>query len=180
MSVGEMLLLGVGLSMDSVAVSMCNAMAHRTNTARLIEMSLWFALFQGLMPPAGFWMGGAVSGVLSRLGGGAMLLILGVIGLRMIRSGLRQGDECPLPAALTRRLLMAQAAATSVDALAVGVGLRAGQADILLSGGLIFAATLLCSLAAVFVGRRFGGLLGKKAEVAGGVILLLIGIYGMF
>lgn len=176
MSIAEIVALGVGLSMDSVAVSMSNAMAHRKNIPRLVHMALWFSLFQGVMPFFGYSLGAAVSDFLSHLGSAVMLVILSVIGIKMIRSGLCKDEECPVPAALTHRLLMVQAAATSVDALAVGVGLRAGQIAILPTCGLIALTTLLCSLTAVFVGRSFGNVLGKKAEVAGGAILILIGI----
>jgi putative Mn2+ efflux pump MntP len=91
----------------------------------------------------------------------------------MLYSGLCRGDRCPLPPALTHRLLLMQAVATSLDALAVGVGLRAGASDILTASQLIALVTLLCCLASVLIGRRFGDLLGKKAEAAGGAVLLL-------
>lgn len=179
MSAAEVVVLGIGLSMDSAAVSMSNAMVHRKHVGRLFEMALWFSLFQGVMPLAGYCIGGAVSRILSRLGPALLLLILGVIALRMIRSGLCKAEECPPPVALTRRLLLVQAAATSIDALAVGVGLRAGQTSILPASLQIAVTTLLCSLVAIGVGRRFGGLLGRKAEVLGGVILLLLGIHAV-
>lgn len=177
MDLNEVCLIGVGLSMDAVAVSMSYAMTHHKNMTKLLEMVCLFAVFQGVMPLTGYFVGGVFSEVVTRLGGYLVLLILGFIGCKMVYSGLCSGSDCPVEQpSLTHKLLLLQAVATSLDALAVGVGLRAQPIEILPACLAIAAITLLLTLAAMLIGRKFGDLLGKKAEVFGGLLLVIIGI----
>ncbi len=176
MSLNAVCLIGVGLSMDAVAVSMSCAMTHHRNIPRLLEMVCLFAVFQGIMPLCGYFVGGMFSEVVARWGGFLVLFIFGIIGGKMIYDGLFSGDDCPMNPVLTHKILLLQAMATSVDALAAGVGLRAQQIAILPASITIAATTLLLTLTAVMIGRRFGDLLGKKAEVFGGLLLVIIGI----
>lgn len=176
MSLNEVCLIGVGLSMDAVAVSMSCAMTHRRSTPKLLEMVGLFAVFQGVMPLCGYFVGGMFSEVVARLGGVLVLLIFGVIGGKMLYDGLFLEEDCPINPVLTHKVLLFQALATSIDALAVGVGLRAQQIDIFPASIAIAVTTLLLTLAAMLVGRRCGDLLGKKAEVFGGLLLIILGI----
>lgn len=176
MSFNEVCLIGVGLSMDAVAISMSYAMTHHRNMPKLLEMVCLFAIFQGVMPLSGYVVGGVFSAVVTRLSGFLVLFIFGFIGGKMIYGGLCSGDDCPVNPVLTHKILLLQAVATSIDALAVGVGLRAQQIDIFPASVTIAATTLLLALAAMLIGRRFGDLLGKKAEVFGGLLLVIIGI----
>ncbi len=177
MSLSEVCLIGVGLSMDAVAVSMSYAMTHRKNTLKLLEMVCLFAIFQGIMPLIGYFVGGMFSEVVTRLGGFLVLFILGFIGGKMIYGGLCSGNDCPVgQPILTHKILVIQAVATSIDALAVGVGLRAQQIDIISASLLIAVTTLLLTLVATQLGKTFGDLLGTKAEVFGGFLLVIIGI----
>lgn len=176
MSFNEVCVIGIGLSMDAVAVSMSYAMTHRKNMTKLLEMVCLFALFQGVMPLAGYFVGGVFSDVVTRLGSFLILFILTFIGGKMIYSGVCSGNDCPITPLLTHKMLLLQAVATSIDALAVGVGLRAQQVEILSASLVIAATTLLLTFFAMLVGRKFGDLLGKKAEVFGGVLLVIIGI----
>ena len=176
MGIGEIVLIGLGLSMDAVAVSASNAMCFPRERLRLLEMAAWFAVFQGAMPLAGFLAAGAASDLVTRMGGWLALLILGWVGGQMIRSGLSHEEErCPA-GGLTRRTLLVQAVATSIAALAVGVGMRAAGAEIFPAFLVIPAVTLLCCLASVEAGRQIGGWFGRRAELCGGIILVLIGI----
>ncbi len=176
MSIVEIILIGVGLSMDAVAVSASNAMCFPRERLRLLEMAVWFAVFQGAMPLAGFLLAAVASDVVTKMGGWLALLILGWVGGQMIRSGLSHEEErCPV-GGLTRRTLMVQAVATSIDALAVGVGLKAGGAAIFPAVFIIPVVTLACCLAAIYAGTRIGGWFGRRAELFGGIILVLIGI----
>lgn len=179
MSLNEVCLIGIGLSMDAVAVSMSYAMAHRKNMPKLLEMVALFAIFQGVMPLIGYFVGGVFSDVVTQLGGFLVLFILGFIGGKMIYDGLCSGEDCPVKSILTHKLLLLQAVATSIDALAVGVSLRAQPVEILPACVTIAATTLLLTLVALFIGRKFGDLLGKKAEVFGGLLLVIIGIKAM-
>lgn len=176
MSSYEVLLIGIGLSMDAVAVSMTIAMVQRKNNPKLIEMAFLFAVFQGLMPMIGYWVGGAFSDVVTRLGGILVLLILGFIGCKMLCSGLSKENDDAAKKILTHKFLFIQAIATSIDALAVGVGLRAQDVEIVSACAIIAVTTLFLSLIAIVIGKRFGDLLGKKAEAFGGVLLIIIGI----
>ena len=181
MGVYEIFLIGVGLSMDAVAVSMTTAMVHKRNDAKLIEMACLFGLFQGIMPLAGYGIGAAFSDVVTRLGGILVMIILGVVGFKMVRSGLCIDEEsCSTAGPLTHKLLLAQAVATSLDALAVGVGFRAQQVQIVLASGLIALTTLMLSLCSIILGKKFGDIFGKKAEVFGGALLIIIGIKAFF
>ncbi|MFV0498380.1 MAG: manganese efflux pump MntP family protein [Candidatus Fimivivens sp.] len=181
MNLNEACLIGVGLSMDAVAVSMSYAMAHHKNTPKLLEMACLFAIFQGAMPLTGYFVGGMFSEVITWLGGFLILFIFGFIGGKMIFSGLCSGNDCPIgQPSLTHKILLLQALATSIDALAVGVGLRAQQIDILLAALVITATTLLLTLVGIYIGIKFGDLLGKKAEIFGGIILVIIGIKALF
>lgn len=176
----EILLIAIGLSMDAVAISMSNAMVHSKERARLAEMAVLLGTFQGVMPLLGYWLGGAFSQVVTRLGGFLVLFILGFIGIKMLCDGLSAQDGIPVGSNLTHRLLLAQAVATSIDAFAVGVSLRAENVHILSAVCIIAITTLLLSLIAVELGKRFGDVLGKKAEIFGGVLLIIIGIKAVF
>lgn len=176
MGIGEIILIGLGLSMDAVAVSASNAMCFPNKRLRLAEMAVWFAVFQGAMPLLGFLAAGAAYDLVTRLGGWLALVILGWVGGQMIRSGLSgEAERCPADG-LTRRTLAVQAFATSIDALAVGVGMRAAGAEIFPAFLVIPVVTLLCCLVSTEAGRRIGGWFGSKAELLGGVVLALIGI----
>ncbi len=177
MSLSEVCLIGIGLSMDAVAVSMSYAMTHRKNTLKLLEMVCLFAFFQGIMPLIGYFVGGMFSEVVTRLGGFLVLFILGFIGGKMIYDGLCSGSDCPVgKSVLTHKILLIQAIATSIDALAVGVGLRAQQIEIISASLVIATTTLLLTLVATQLGKAFGDLLGKKAEIFGGILLVIIGV----
>ncbi len=178
MGVFELLLLGLGLSMDAVAVSMTNGMTiKRMGIKETLSDALAFGLFQGLMPLIGFLAGSVFAEQISRLGPWIALGVLGFIGAKMLWDGVKKDDEVLCAERrLTLRLLLVQAVATSIDALAVGVGLAALQVHIFLAVSVIAITTFVCSLLAVLIGKQFGDFLGKKAGLLGGCILILIGL----
>ena len=172
----EILLIGVALSMDAAAVSMTNSMVHRSKRTRLVEMAFWFGFFQGLMPLLGYFLGNAFHDVLSMFGDMIVAVIFTFIGVKMIMEACHEGDEsCPVKE-LTHRLLLIQAIATSIDAFAVGVGFSAQQVNIWFAVSIIAVTTFSLSVIAVAVGRAFGNMLGSKAEVFGGVLLIILGL----
>ena len=180
MGIIEILLIGLGLSMDAVAVSMTDGMCGRElGRSKTFLIPASFGFFQALMPLLGYYAGSLFSEFLDAYAGIVVLLILGVIGGKMIYDGLRKEEEraCRRLPGLT---IFLQAIATSIDAFAVGVGFNAMRVQILPTVLLIGATTFVCSLAAVFVGKRFGNWLGDKAQILGGVILILIGIKSLF
>lgn len=181
MSFLEILLIGIGLSMDAAAVCMTNSMAYRgTKRAMVLSQVLFFGFFQALMPLLGSLACGFFSEFITRYSGIVVLIILGVIGGKMIFDGLRCEKQDIPCGELTYKILFFQAIATSIDAFAVGVGFSAMQVDILPAVLTIGITTALCSLAAIWLGKKFGDILGHKAEVLGGCILVLIGIKALF
>lgn len=178
MSIFELLLLGLGLSMDAVAVSMTNGMTiKKMGLKETLADAAAFGIFQGLMPLIGFFAGSVFAEQMSRIDHWIALMLLGFIGAKMLWDSLKKDDEifC-IDRKLTLRLLLVQAVATSIDALAVGVSFAAMRIHIFLAVSVIAAITFVCSFAAVFIGKRFGDFLGKKAGIFGGCILILIGL----
>ncbi|MDO5399340.1 MAG: manganese efflux pump MntP family protein [bacterium] len=180
MTIIEIFLIGVALSMDAFAVSLSSAMVYTNLTpARSLSMPAAFGLFQGLMPVAGFYLGSLFSDIINNWSGPIALVILGFIGINMIREGLSENEDVSKKE-LTFKLLILQAIATSIDAFAVGVSFAASGAPILKAAPIIALTTFSISLAAVFIGGRLGEKLGEKAEIFGGIILICIGIKSMF
>lgn len=183
MHIWEILLIGIGLSMDAAAVSMTNAMIYpRLRIRKQLAIPLFFGFFQGLMPLLGYYAGYLFADFISRYAGITCLLILGVIGGKMIKDGVcdRSGEELASPGRFTYQILFLQAVATSIDAFAIGVSFIACRVNPLIAAPLIAATTFVCSALALTVGKRFGNMLGAKAQILGGVILILIGIHGLF
>lgn len=171
--------IALALSMDAAAVAVCNVMAaHREPWSRLMAMPVLFGFFQGFLPFLGYFAGQALAGIVGQYAGILMGLVLGAIGLHMVKEGLEADDSCPSQA-LSLRLLLVQAIATSIDALAVGVSFGAAGvplASILLIGLVTFAVVTL----SLFLGRAFGTALGGKAQVLGGLLLCGIALYALF
>lgn len=176
MSIWEIIAVGLGLSMDAAAVALCNSMAYRnTHKAWRFALPASFGLFQGLMPVLGYFLGSLFSGFVSRYAGVVTLVILAFIGGNMIKGAFEsQCDECS--SVLTLKSLFLQSVATSIDAFAVGVSFYAMRVNLVLASPVIAATTFCCSLFAMLLGRKLGDKFGKNAEIAGGVVLILIGI----
>lgn len=173
----EIMLIGIGLSMDAVAVSMSNGMTFRNmSKSRELTMPILFGAFQGIMPLIGFFAGGLFAEIITKYSGIVILLILGIIGGKMIWDGIK--DECEgVPCGtLTLKVLFFQAIATSIDAFAVGVGFSVMRVDIISAVVTIGIITFICSFLAILIGKKFGDFLGNKAEILGGAILIAIGL----
>ncbi len=175
-----LLLLALGLSMDAFAVAMTNGIYYRRySRAQMLATGLFFGVFQGLMPILGYMAGSTVSHLVEAADHYIALGLLGYLGGRMIRDGvmqLRCPDEfCPA-AGFSYRRLLAQAVATSIDALAAGVALAALDARIFRASAIIAVTAFFCSLGGVAAGRRFGALFKSQAELLGGTLLVAIGI----
>ena len=181
MSVWEVIMIGIGLSMDAAAVSMTNGMVYpKTCRTKILSMPLFFGGFQALMPLLGYYASGVFADFLSRYSGIIVLIILGVIGGKMVYDGLHPQLEEETDCSLTYRMLLIQAVATSIDAFAVGVGFSAMQVNIVQAVSIIGVTTLVCSFLSIAIGKKFGNMLGNKAQILGGMILIIIGSKGMF
>ena len=177
MNFTDIIMIGIGLSMDAVAVSLTNGMVYRMGQDKKFMMPVLFGIFQGLMPVLGFYAGGLVSRWLEQYSGLIIFLILGFLGAKMLKEGLtHEPAEKNEPAVMTYGVLFAQAVATSIDAFAVGIVFCAKHIPIWSAAGIICLTTFICSMIAVLLGKKFGELLGKKAEVFGGSILILLAL----
>lgn len=175
----EIALIGVGLAMDAVAVSMTNGMIYKNLALRdYTGMLMFFSGFQMLMPLVGYFAGSFFAEAMTTYSGFVILLILGIIGGKMIKEGvvhLREHQQ-PRNRTLTMGILFFQAVATSIDALAVGIGFSFMRVPLIPAVVEIGVITAVMVMGAIFVGRRFGDLLGSKAEILGGTILVIIGV----
>lgn len=190
LSLLEIILLGVALSADAFAVTISNTFVYASESKRrLVLMPVMFGLFQGLMPLLGYFVGGLAAEVIERYAGIITLAILGIVGGNMIREGaealLHPGEDeaehaGPVAKRLTMVTILAQAFATAIDAFAVGVSLRAQAVNIVVAASIIALTTFVLCLAALAMGRKLGEVLGDRAQVAGGIVLVLIGLKAFF
>ncbi|MFV0516129.1 MAG: manganese efflux pump MntP family protein [Aminipila sp.] len=180
MTLVEIVFIGVGLAMDAVAVSMTNGMVYRKlNTRHYIAMPLFFGAFQALMPLIGNYAGSLFASVISKYAGIVILIILGIIGGKMIKEGIdhmKNHEISCVNKSLTLSVLIFQAIATSIDAFAVGVGFSAMRVDIVLAVSIIAVVTAVLVSIAIIIGKKFGDILGSRAEILGGLILVIIGV----
>lgn len=177
MQIWEVFLIGIGLSMDAMAVSVSNCLAYGSeNRRRLSTMPLYFGGFQALMPILGAYVGGLFAHIIETYSGWAVFLILGAIGASMVWEAIHGEEEEQGNKPLTHWMLLCQAVATSIDAFAVGVGLSAAGVSIVPAACIIGVTTALCTVLGIALGQRCGELLESRAQILGGIILILIGI----
>ena len=170
----ELLLIAVGLSMDAFAVSICKGLSLKNLKKRHAALvGLYFGGFQFLMPVLGWALGYRFEHVIVSVDHWIAFGLLTVIGVSMIREA-RHADELDDDLGFKTMLLLALA--TSIDALAVGVTFAFLQVRILPAASLIGVTTFLLSAVGVYIGHLFGLRYKAKAEIAGGVILIFIGV----
>ena len=176
MSLFELFLTAVGLSMDAFAVSICKGLSMRKlNIRHTVIIGLYFGGFQALMPLMGYLMGISFQEALTAYDHWAAFILLAIIGGNMIRESFsREDGDCDPSLAPLGMLLLA--VATSIDALAVGVTFAFLRVDIVPAVAFIGACTFVISAAGVKIGNVFGMRYRSKAELAGGVVLILIGV----
>lgn len=175
MGILEIILIGVGLAMDACAVSMTNGMCYKPKFRQVLMIALAFGIFQALMPTIGYFAGSLFAAQVEAIDHWIALVLLGFIGGKMLWDGFHHDESCPVkPFGLG--MLMTQAVATSIDALAVGVSFAAVSVDILLAVVLIGVTTVILSSIAVYLGKWIGTKLNSKAEIFGGSILIFIGL----
>jgi len=175
-----LLLAAVGLSMDASAVSISNGMIYKNvSKNKILLMAFYFGFFQALMPFIGYFAGSVFSHMIQSIDHWIVLIILSILGAKMIIEAVKNSRlevctaTCP---PLTNKCLLLQALATSIDAFALGISLAVIQVDIYLSIAVIGITTFILCIFAFFIGRQFGSLFKNKAEIFGGIILILIGL----
>lgn len=179
MGFAELLLLAVGLSMDAFAVSICKGLSMKKATVKAgMICGGWFGGFQALMPLIGFFLGTMFAGAIEAFDHWVAFGLLAIIGINMLKEAFEKGCDCENhDADLSAKTMFIMAVATSIDALAVGISLAmAGNVNIWTAVALIGAITFAMSTAGVKIGNVFGSRFEKKAQIAGGVILILLGI----
>lgn len=179
MGLGELLLLAVGLSMDAFAVSICKGLSMKKASLKAGAIcGTWFGGFQALMPLIGFFLGALFADAIEAFDHWVAFGLLVIIGVNMLKEAFSKGCECEnQDADLSAKTMFVMAIATSIDALAVGISLAmAGDVNIFLAIGLIGVVTFAMCALGVKIGNVFGSRFEKKAQIAGGVILILLGI----
>lgn len=172
----EIFLIGVGLSMDAFAVSICKGLSMQKVKKRdVFIIALFFGGFQALMPFIGWFLGRGFESYITSIDHWIAFILLGVIGGKMIFEAFEnEEDDSEISYDLKEVLLLA--IATSIDALAVGITFSFLQVNIWIAIAIIGMTTFVCSVIGVFVGNRFGIRYKSKAEIVGGIILIAIGV----
>ena len=176
MSLFSLFVLAIGLSMDAFAVSVCKGLALKKAELRQMGIvGLWFGAFQALMPLVGYFVGAQFRDSIMAYDHWIAFGLLALIGGNMIREAFFDREEEETSAALSAAAMLPMAVATSIDALAVGVTFAFLSVNIWFSVALIGVITCLLSMLGVKAGSLFGAKYEKKAEILGGVILILLG-----
>jgi len=177
MGFAELLLLAVGLSMDAFAVSICKGLATCKASLRgSFLCGIWFGGFQALMPLIGFFLGTLFAEAIEAFDHWVAFLLLAIIGGNMLREAFGPCEGETHDADFSAKTMFIMAVATSIDAMAAGISLAMDGADIWLNVALIGAVTFVMSAIGVKVGSVFGSRFEKKAQFAGGMILILLGV----
>ena len=179
MGIVELIFLALGLSMDACAVSICKGLSmKKAGIKEGAICGVWFGGFQALMPLIGFFLGTLFADAIEAFDHWVAFGLLAVIGINMLKEAFEKSEceECGSDDLSVKKMFV-MAVATSIDALAVGVSLAmAGNVNIFLAVVLIGVVTFCMSAAGVKVGNVFGSRFEKKAQVAGGCILIILGI----
>lgn len=174
MSSIEILLIGIGLSMDAFAVSVCKGLSvKKLSIKNILLCGVWFGGFQALMPFIGYCLGSAFSGLVGSIDHWIAFILLAFIGINMIRESFeeeKQNDD------FSWKTMLMLAIATAIDALAVGVTFSFESINIFMAISIIGLTTFIIASAGVYIGHIFGNKYQQKAQITGGIILILIGI----
>ena len=170
----EIMLIGLGLSMDAFAVSVTNGMTGQAGRCRLLFAAVCFGSFQGLMPLLGFYVGKVFAPYIAAFDHWVALVLLSFIGGKMLLDGLHPPEQPDT--VLTVWTILLQGIAVSIDAMAVGVSFAAmPDVPILPAAAVITAETAVLSRIGSMLGRYAGERLGSRAQMAGGALLIGIG-----
>lgn len=177
MGVLEVILIGVALSADAMSVTVCNLLANSNmKRSSALSMPIVFGLFQGIMPAAGYFAGSFAASIIEAYAGIVAFVILAFVGGKMIYDGVHDDGELDQEEGFSWSMLLLQGVATSIDAFAVGISFVAEQAPVVQCSCIIALCTFVLCCIMLVVGRKLGVLLGQKAQIIGGIVLVLIGL----
>lgn len=177
MGLAELFIIAVGLSMDAFAVSICKGLSlGKIKFKHMCIAGLWFGGFQALMPAIGYFLGSFFADMVSKYAHWVAFVLLAIIGGNMIKESFEK-DECDCcgDAAMDVKTMFVMAIATSIDAMAVGVSFAFLQVSIIPAVTFIGVITFIFSGLGVKIGSIFGNKYKSKAELAGGIVLILMG-----
>ncbi len=175
MSIVELSILAVGLSMDAFAVSICKGLSlGKIKIKHMCTAGAWFGGFQALMPLIGYFLGSLFADMITKYDHWIAFALLAMIGLNIVREAL--GEEEHVDGSMTVKSMFLLAVATSIDALAVGVTFAFLDVAIVPAVLFIGCVTFVCSALGVKIGSVFGSRYQAKAEICGGIVLVLIGV----
>ena len=175
MSLLDLFVLAVGLSMDAMAVAICKGLSvQKLKPHHALITGLYFGGFQAAMPLLGYFLGRQFQSYIESVDHWIAFVLLGLIGANMIKESFGEAEECNC--SFCPKAMLPMAIATSIDALAVGVTFAFLQVKIAPAVSLIGIITFTLSAAGVYVGHLFGAKFKSKAELAGGIVLVLMGL----
>lgn len=177
MGLAELFIIAVGLSMDAFAVSICKGLSlGKIKLKHMCIAGLWFGGFQGLMPAIGYFLGSIFADMVTKYAHWVAFILLVVIGGNMVKESFDKDEqECCGDSAMDAKTMFVMAIATSIDAMAVGVSFAFLQVQIVPAVTFIGVVTFICSGLGVKIGSIFGSKYKSKAELAGGIVLILMG-----
>lgn len=178
MDIFSIIMIGIGLAMDAFSVSITDGiLLKKPRPLQSAKIALFFGGFQFIMPCIGYLFGSAFAKYITAFDHYIAFILLGFIGGKMIYEALKDDDfEKEYKNPLSFNTLLVLAIATSIDALAVGVTFATINAPVIFASLIIGVVTYIISFLGVYIGSKFGNLLGNKAEIAGGLVLIAIGI----
>lgn len=169
--------IALGLSFDTFAVSLsCGVVNFRIIFRQAVRIAFVLAFFQGGLTIAGYFLGSAISSSLKTIDHWIALCLLVFLGLKMIVDGLKKKEKTEPVDYTNSLILVTMAIGTSIDAFAVGISFALLEVQIWFAGLIIAGVTFLASMSAIRIGKSAGEKLGQRVEIAGGLILIAIGI----
>lgn len=174
MNFGELFLIAVGLSMDALAIALCKGLSvEKVQKKHMVITGLWFGGAQALMPLVGYLLGTSFSSIVESIDHWIAFILLGLIGINMLKESREEVKK--LDASFTAKVMLPLAIADSIDAMAAGVTFAFEDVNIVPAILLIGIITFIISAIGVKVGSKFGEKYKSKAEILGGVILIVMG-----
>ena len=171
----EIFLVGIGLSMDAFAVSVCKGLSFKILYFKyMIIVGLYFGLFQGLMPLLGYFLGSNLGNIMISIDHWVAFILLFLIGFNMLKDSFSKDNDIS-DDKVSFKVMFPLAIATSIDAFSVGITLAFFKVNIFISIFVIGIITFIMSFIGVFIGNRFGSKYSKIAQIFGGIILIFMG-----
>lgn len=177
MDILSIIILGIGLSMDALAVSICKGLATQKTTIKAtLVVGIWFGFFHFLMPLIGYFIGNAFYGIVSAIAPWIAFILLAIIGINMIREARSDEEEEGIDDSLSVKTMLPLTIAVSIDSMAIGVSMAMSGESVFDCTPIFGIIVFTISAAGMMLGGKLGDKFGKHAEFLGGIILFAIGV----